>query len=71
MTIYLIHKQDKYYHIWRSKSCVFCFKQLSLNIKGEFEFSNHFIDGETLLSVVVGTIGFLTDKRLDFHDTTF
>ena len=30
------------------------FKQLPLNIKAKFEFSYHLIDGERLLSVVVG-----------------
>ena len=49
----------------------FCFKQLPLNIKQKFGFSYHLIDGERLLSVVIGVESFLTDKPLDFHDTTF
>ena len=49
----------------------FCFKQLPLNIKQKFEFLYHLIDGEKLLSVVVGVVRFSADKTLDFHDTTF
>ena len=40
--MYLIHKQSKKYSIWRSKSCVFCFKQFPLNIKQKFESPYHF-----------------------------
>ena len=34
----------------------FCFKQLPLNIKQNFEFSYHLIDGERLSSVVLGLV---------------
>ena len=47
------------------------FKQLPLNIKQKFEFLFDLIDGERLLSVVVGVVSFLADKPLDFYDTTF
>ena len=43
----------------------------SLKFKQKFEFLYHLIDWERLLSVVVGVAGFLNDKPLDFHDTTF
>ena len=48
-----------------------CFKQLNLNIKQMFEFLFHLIDGERLLSEVMGVSSFLVEKPLDFHDTTF
>ena len=46
-------------------------KQLSLDTKQEFEFMYHLIDGERLLSVVVGVASVSADKPLDFHDTIF
>ena len=46
-------------------------KQLSLDTKQEFEFMYHLIDGERLLSVVVGVASVSADKPLDFHDTVF
>ena len=46
-------------------------KQLSLNTKQEFELMYHLIDGERLLSVVVGVASVSADKPLDFHDTIF
>ena len=49
----------------------FLIKQLTLNMKQNFEFLYHLIDGERLLSVLVGTLRFSADKPLDFHDTTF
>ena len=48
----------------------FSFKLLPSKIKQKFEISYHLIDGERLLSVVVGVVSFLADKS-DFHDTTF
>ena len=50
---------------------LFCFKQLPLNTKQKFEFPYHLIDGERLLSVVVGVVSSLADKTLDYHDTIF
>ena len=47
-----------------------CFKQLNLNIKQMFEFLFHLIDGERLLSFMVGVVSFSFDKPSDFHDTT-
>ena len=47
------------------------FKQLLLDMKQKFGLSYHLIDGEKLLSVVIGVPTFLTDKPLDFHNTTF
>ena len=55
----------------RSKNCLFCLKQFSLIIKQILEFSYHLIDWERLLSVVVGGVGFLLGKPLDFHETPF
>ena len=49
----------------------FCFKQLLFNIRQKFESQYHLIDGERLLSLVVGEISFLVDIPLDLHDTTF
>ena len=49
----------------------FCFKQLPLNTKQNFELLCHLIDGERLLPVAVGVVRFLADKPLDFHDTIF
>ena len=49
----------------------FGFKQLPLNTKQKFDFLYHLIDGEKLLSVVVGVLSFSTDKPLDFHDEIF
>ena len=46
-------------------------KQLSLNMKQEFEFMYHLIDGERLLSAVVGVASVSADKHLDFHDVIF
>ena len=46
-------------------------KQLSLNTKQEFELMYHLIDGERLLSVVVGVASVSADKPLDFRDTFF
>ena len=48
-----------------------CFKQLPLNIKQKFESLYHLIDGERLLSILVGVVSFSVYKPLDFHDTTF
>ena len=48
-----------------------CFKQLPLNTKQKFEFPYSLIDGERLLSLVVGVVSFLVDKALDFHNTNF
>ena len=61
------------YSIRRSICCFLfvCFKQLSLNTKQKFELLYHLINGERLLSVVVGVVCFLADKPLDFHDTNF
>ena len=53
------------------KVTFYCFKQLPLNIKQKFEFSCHLIDGERILSVVVGGLTFSVGKPLDFHSTTF
>ena len=64
-------KNKKTYYVWRSKSCVFCFKQLPLNITQTFKGLCHLIDGERLLSVVVGEVNISVEKKLDFHDTTF
>ena len=64
-------KKLKTYYVWRSKSCSFCFKQLPLNITQRFYGSCHLIDGERLLSVVVGVVNISVEKTLDFHDTTF
>ena len=50
---------------------LFCFKQLSLNIKQRFGFSYYLIDGERLLSVLIRAVSFSADKTLDFYDTTF
>ena len=49
----------------------FCFKQLPLNIKQNFEFPYQLIDGERLLSVVVGVVNFSFDKPSSFHGTLF
>ena len=49
----------------------FCFKQLPLNNKQQFEFPYHLINGERLLSVVVRVVSFKADKPLNFHDTAF
>ena len=49
----------------------FCFKQLPLDTKQKFEFLYHLIDGERLLSVVVGLVIFSADKPLDFNNTIF
>ena len=43
----------------------FCFKQLPLNFKQKFEFPYDLIDGERLLSVVVGVVSFSVDKPLE------
>ena len=43
------------YYTWWSKSSFFCFQQRSLNIKQKFEFLYHLIDGERLLSLLIGT----------------
>ena len=48
-----------------------CFKKLPLNDKQKFESPYQLIDGEGLLSVVVGVVGFSVDKPLDFNHTTF
>ena len=48
-----------------------CFKQLPLNIKQKTNFLYYSLEGERLLSVVVGAVCFLVDKPLDLHDTTF
>ena len=54
----------------KSISCTFSvFKQLPLNTKQKFEFPYHLIDGEKLLSIVIGAVRFSTEKSLDFHDT--
>ena len=63
--MYLVHKHKKIMITF------FCFKQLPLNIKQKFKFLYHLIDGEKLLSVVVGVVRFSADKTLDFHDTPF
>ena len=49
----------------------FGFKHLTLNIKQKNEFWHYLIDGERLLSVVVGAVSFSVDKPLHFHGTTF
>ena len=46
------------------KVASFCFKQLPLNIKQKFGFSYHSIDGERLLSVVVGVVVIFWSKNL-------
>ena len=43
--------------------------ELALNTKQKFPY--HLIDGERLLSVVVGLGSFSADKPLDFHDKIF
>ena len=35
------------------------------------EFLYHLIDGEKLLSLVVGVVSFSVDKPLNFHNPTF
>ena len=52
------------------QAALLCFKQLNLNIKQKFEFLFHIIDGERLLSFMVGVVSFSFDKPSDFHDTT-
>ena len=42
-----------------------------LNIKQNFEFSCHFIDGEKLLPVVLGVVNVLDSKPLGFYYATF
>ena len=63
------------YSIWRSKNYDFVLSSFlfffSLNIKQKFEFLEHLLDGEKLLSVVLGVVSFSFDKPLHFHDTTF
>ena len=49
----------------------FLFMQLHLNTKQKFEFPYHLIDGERLLSVVVGVVIFSADKPSDSHGATF
>ena len=44
---------------------------LPLNIKQNFESGYHLIDGEKLLSVVVGVASFSIGKDLDLLDVTF
>ena len=65
--MYLIHRiiDNKIHYIWRSKSCFFCSKYLSLNIKQKFDFCTTVV-GESLLLAVVGIKKFLVDKPLDF-----
>ena len=53
------------------KVAFLCFKQLPLNVIQKFESPYHLIDGEKLLSAVVGVLSFSVDKPLAFHDTTF
>ena len=43
--------------------------ELPSNAKQNFEFMYRLICGERLLSVVVGGVSFLAEKRLDFLDT--
>ena len=43
---------------------------LPLNIKQNFESGYHLIDGEKLLSVVVGVASFSIGKALDLLDVT-
>ena len=45
--------------------------QLHLNTKQKFEFPYHLIDGERLLSVMVGVVIFSADKPSDSHGATF
>ena len=71
MTICLIINNKKYIRFGVVKFAYLCFKLLLLDIKQKFGFSYHLIDGERLLSVVIGVPTFLTDKPLDFHNTTF
>ena len=50
----------------------FCFNHLPLNyIYKKKKFPYHLIDGQRLLSAVVGVISFSVDKPLDFHGTIF
>ena len=49
----------------------FYFKQLPFNTKQKLEFPYYLIDGERLLSVVVGVASFSGDRPLDFYDTIF
>ena len=71
MTICLIINNKKYIIFGVVKVAILCFKQLLLDMKQKFGFSYHLIDGEKLLSVVIGVPTFLTDKPLDFHNKTF
>ena len=50
---------------------LFCFKQLPLNTKQNFESSCYLIVGKILLSVVVGVVSLSADKPLDFHYISF
>ena len=45
----------------------FFFEQLPVNTKQKFEFPHRLIDGERLLSVVVGAVNFSAEKPLDFY----
>ena len=47
------------------------FKQFPLKIKQNLEFECQLTDGEILLSVVVGVVGFLSEKLVNVHNTTF
>ena len=70
--MYLIHKQQKklfYLGECKLRFSFFFFKQLPLNTEQKFEFACQLIDGERLLSVVVGVVGSSADNPLDFHGT--
>ena len=73
-SLYLIYKKYRKFIIFGGLKVAFfffLFTQLPLNIKQKFEFFDHLIDGERLLSVVVEVVSFLVNNPLDFHDKTF
>ena len=73
-SLYLIYKKYRKFIIFGGLKVAFFFfffKQLPLNIKKKFEFFDHMIDGERLLSVAVEVVSFLVNNPLHFHDKTF
>ena len=60
----------KKYYVWRSKSRVFCFKQIPLIIKQKSDFLYHLIDGVKLLSLGVEVVDVSVEKPLDIHDAS-
>ena len=70
--MYLIHKKNKkVILLGELYDAFFYFQQLRLSTKQKLESPYHLINGERLLSVVVGVVSFSANKPLDFHDTIF